>query len=73
MVLRDIENQIERLNQSGETVFSLHNIEESIYSNERGRQYRKINLTEDAFTLVVMSYTTPEAMNVENWVPKRVS
>jgi len=33
--------------------------------NERGRQYRKINLTEDAFTLVAMAYTTPESMKMK--------
>jgi Rha family phage regulatory protein len=64
-VLRDIENQIEKLNQSGEQEFSLHNFEGSTYQNERSRQYRKINLTEDAFTIVAMSYVTPEAMKMK--------
>ncbi|MFC0271092.1 Rha family transcriptional regulator [Metabacillus herbersteinensis] len=64
-VLRDIENQIDKLNQSGEQEFSLHNFEESTYSNERGRQYRKYNMTEDAFAIVVMSYVTPEAMRMK--------
>ncbi|OCA87328.1 Rha family transcriptional regulator [Pseudobacillus wudalianchiensis] len=62
IVIRDIENQIEKLNLSGEQNFSLHNFEESAYQNERGREYRKINMTEEAFTLVAMSYVTPEAM-----------
>ncbi|NCG67772.1 Rha family transcriptional regulator [Bacillus coagulans] len=62
IVLRDIENQITKLQEAGEQEFSLHNFEESTYTNERGREYRKYNLTEDAFTLVSMAYTTPEAM-----------
>jgi len=65
LVIRDIENQIEKLNQAGEKEFSLRNFEESTYTNERGRQYRKFNLTEDAFTLVAMAYTTPEAMKMK--------
>ncbi|RKD20994.1 hypothetical protein BEP19_15025 [Ammoniphilus oxalaticus] len=65
IVIRDIETQIEKLNQSGESEFSLHNFEESDYKNDRGRTYRKINLSEDAFTLVAMAYVTPEAMKMK--------
>lgn len=61
-VISDIENQISKLEEAGETEFSLLNFKDSSYTNERGRQYRKINMTEDAFTLVAMSYVTPEAM-----------
>jgi len=64
-VLRDIQNQITKLNEAGETKFSFLNFEESSYKNDRGRAYRKINLTEDAFTLVAMSYVTPEAMKMK--------
>ncbi|KLV15503.1 Rha family transcriptional regulator [Bacillus altitudinis] len=64
-VLRDIEVQIEKLKQAGETDFSLLNFEESTYENERKRKYRKYNLTEDAFALVAMSYTTPSAMKMK--------
>ncbi|MEK4789338.1 Rha family transcriptional regulator [Bacillus sp. FSL K6-2971] len=64
-VLRDIEVQIEKLKQADETEFSLHNFVESTYENEQKRKYRKFNLTEDAFTLVVMSYTTPAAMKMK--------
>lgn len=65
IVLRDIENQITKLQEAGEKEFSLHNFEESTYTNERGREYRKINMTEDAFTLVAMAYVTPEAMKMK--------
>ncbi|WP_027410344.1 Rha family transcriptional regulator [Anoxybacteroides tepidamans] len=65
IVLRDIENQITKLQEAGEQEFSLHNFEESTYTNERGREYRKINMTEDAFALVAMSYVTPEAMKMK--------
>jgi Rha family phage regulatory protein len=61
-VISDIENQIYKLEEAGEVDFSLLNFKESTYKNERGREYKKINLTEDAFTLIAMSYTTPEAM-----------
>jgi Rha family phage regulatory protein len=61
-VLADIDNQIEKLNQANEKGFSLLNFQQSNYTNERGRQYRKYLLTEDAFALVVMAYVTPEAM-----------
>lgn len=64
-VLRDIEVQIEKIQQAGEKEFSLHNFAESTYENGRGRKYRKYNLTEDAFTLVVMAYVTPEAMKMK--------
>lgn len=64
-VIRDIEVQIDKLLQAGETEFSIANFGESTYTTERGRQYRKLNLTEDAFTLVAMSYVTPEAMKMK--------
>lgn len=57
IVLRDIRTQIE---YAGEK-FSLHNFEESTYKI-RGKAYPKYNLTEEAFTLVVMSYNTKEAV-----------
>lgn len=62
IVLRDVRNQIEKLNKAEESEFSLHNFEESDYKNERGKSYTKYLLTEDAFTLVTMSYNTIEAM-----------
>lgn len=65
IVIRDIENQIEKLNLAGEQEFSLHNFEESTYQNDRGRQYRKINMSEDAFTIIAMAYVTPEAMKMK--------
>jgi Rha family phage regulatory protein len=64
-VLADIENQIAKLNDAGELEFSRLNFQQSTYSNDRGREYRKYNMTEDAFTLIVMSYVTPEAMKMK--------
>jgi len=55
-VLQDIRS----LNCS--TQFSLHNFVESIYTNERGREYPKITMTEQGFTLLVMGYTGERAM-----------
>lgn len=61
-VMRDIRHQIEKLVEAGETEFSLINFEESQYTNERGRSYKKYIVTEEAFALVTMSYVTVEAM-----------
>ncbi len=64
-VLRDIRNQIDKLKDAGENEFSLRNFEESTYTNERGREYPKIDLTEEAFVLVAMSYNTVKAMKMK--------
>ena len=60
-VLKDIRKQME---YSGKE-FSLGNFSESTYRNSRGRTYPKINLTEEAFTLVVFSYNTKEAVQTK--------
>lgn len=60
-VLKDIRKQIE---YSGEE-FSLGNFSESTYTNSRGRNYPKFNLTEEAFTLVVFGYNTREAVQTK--------
>lgn len=59
-VLRDIENQIELAGED----FSAPNFGESNYTS-RGKQYPKYNLTEEAFTLVVFSYNTKEAVQTK--------
>ena len=64
-VMRDTRNQIEKLNEAGEFEFSLLNFEESSYTNDRGRVYPKIDMTEEGFVLVAMSYVTPEAMKMK--------
>ncbi|PAD67300.1 hypothetical protein CHH83_19635 [Bacillus sp. 7586-K] len=64
-VLRDIDIQMDKLQAAGEQEFSQSNFGLSTYTNERGRSYPKINLTEDAFTLIAMSYVTPEAMKMK--------
>ncbi|MBM7634031.1 Rha family transcriptional regulator [Geomicrobium sediminis] len=61
-VMRDIETQIEKLAEAGESEFSVLNFGDSVYINERGRSYKKYLLTEDAFALIAMSYVTPKAM-----------
>jgi len=60
-VLKDIRKQIEYAGPE----FSLVNFHESNYENERGRKYLKYNLTEEAFTLVAMSYNTKEAVQMK--------
>ncbi|PES74698.1 phage regulatory protein [Bacillus cereus] len=59
-VLKDIRKQMEYTGYE----FSLVNFHERNYEN-RGRLYPKINLTEEAFTLVVMSYNTKEAVQMK--------
>lgn len=54
-VLRDIED----LECSDE--FSRLNFEQSTYTNERGRVYPKINMTQDGFTFLAFGYTGKEA------------
>lgn len=61
-VLRDIENQITKLSQAGEGEFNRLNFERIQYFDSRNRTQEKYLLSEDAFALVAMSYTTPEAM-----------
>lgn len=61
-VMRDIRNQIEKLAEANELEFTLHNFVEREYQSGRNNSYIKFDLTEDAFALVVMAYTTPEAM-----------
>ena len=61
-VMADITNQVGKLIFAGEEEFSRLNFQPSTYKTDRGRIYERILLTEDAFTLVAMSYTTPEAM-----------
>ncbi|HFK1427502.1 MULTISPECIES: Rha family transcriptional regulator [Bacillus cereus group] len=60
-VLKDIRKQIEYAGPE----FSLVNFHESNYENECGRKYLKYNLTEEAFTLVAMSYNTKEAVQMK--------
>ncbi|WP_394557337.1 Rha family transcriptional regulator [Priestia aryabhattai] len=64
-VLRDIRNQIQKLEQADMADFNLHNFVEVGYKDNQNRYYTKIDLTEDAFTLIAMSYTTPEAMKMK--------
>lgn len=54
-VLRDIEE----LECSDE--FSRLNFEQSTYTNERGRVYTKINMTQDGFSFLAFGYTGKEA------------
>lgn len=62
-VLSDIENQLSKLKQAGEEKWGLLNFQHTQYQHPQNKQwYPKVNLTEDAFTIVAMSYVTPEAM-----------
>lgn len=65
-VIRDIETQIEKLNEAGEQEWGVLNFEQTQYQHPQNKQwYTKFNMTEDAFTLVAMSYVTPEAMKMK--------
>ena len=56
-VLRDIQNTLEIVEED-----SRHNFVESNYINERGRKYKKYNLTKDGFTILVMGFNGKEAL-----------
>ncbi len=64
-VLRDIENQIDKLHEANEYEFAGSNFGLSNYTDVTGRKLKRYLLTEEAFTLVAMSYTTPEAMKMK--------
>jgi Rha family phage regulatory protein len=65
-VLRDIENQISKLKEAGEGEWGVLNFAETQYQHPQNKQwYKKYLLTEEAFTIVAMSYTTPEAMKMK--------
>ena len=64
-VIRDIEVQIEKLDEAGEAEFSRLNFEQSTYTNERKRKYPKIDMTEEGFAIVAMAYVTPDAMKMK--------
>ncbi|MGG1249924.1 Rha family transcriptional regulator [Brevibacillus agri] len=65
-VLRDIETQLEKLSEAGEREWGVLNFEQTHYQHTQNKQwYPKYNMTEDAFTLIAMSYVTPEAMKMK--------
>ena len=65
-VLADIENQISKLNEAGETEWGVLNFQQTQYQHPQNKQwYKKYLLTEEAFTLVAFSYITPEAMKMK--------
>ncbi|WP_163183310.1 Rha family transcriptional regulator [Neobacillus sedimentimangrovi] len=65
-VLADIENQISKLNEAGETEWGVLNFQQTQYQHPQNKQwYKKYYLTEEAFTLVAFSYITPEAMKMK--------
>ncbi|HIE6633125.1 Rha family transcriptional regulator [Bacillus luti] len=59
-VMADIRSQMEHAGEE----FSLLNFQESNYEN-RGKRYPKIDLTEEAFTLIVFGYNTKEAVQTK--------
>lgn len=65
-VIRDIRQQIAKLNEAGEGEWSATNFGETYYQHEQNKQfYPKFNLTEDAFAIVAMSYVTATAMRMK--------
>jgi Rha family phage regulatory protein len=64
-VLRDINNQISKLEEAGEEDFNKSNFGRIGYIDSRGRSQEKYILTEEAFTLIAFSYITPEAMKMK--------
>ncbi|SFI35210.1 MULTISPECIES: Rha family transcriptional regulator [unclassified Bacillus (in: firmicutes)] len=65
-VVRDIEVQLEKLKEAGELIWGESNFGQTQYQHFQNKQwYKKYLLTEDAFTIVAMSYVTPEAMKMK--------
>lgn len=61
-VMRDIEKQIWKLEEGKQQKFNKLNFERIFYKDSMNRDREKFLLSEDAFTLIAMSYTTVEAM-----------
>ncbi|PZM63461.1 Rha family transcriptional regulator [Paenibacillus dendritiformis] len=65
-VMRDIKVQLAKLAEAGEQEWGVINFEETQYQHPQNQQwYPKYDLTEDAFAIIAMSYTTPEAMKMK--------
>lgn len=65
-VMRDIRQQIEKLNEAGMAAWGVANFGETQYKHPQNKQmYPKFDLTEDAFALIAMSYITPKAMEMK--------
>ncbi|WP_245864496.1 Rha family transcriptional regulator [Paenibacillus donghaensis] len=65
-VVRDIQVQIEKLIEAGEEGFARLNFEHTLYKHEQnGQMYTKVNMTEEGFVIVAMSYITPKAMKAK--------
>jgi len=65
-VMRDIAAQIEKLIEAGESKWGVLNFEPTHYQHPQNQQwYPKYDMTEDAFAIIAMAYTTPEAMKMK--------
>ncbi|WP_142952900.1 Rha family transcriptional regulator [Bacillus cereus] len=64
-VLRDIKVQMEKLESAGEGGFTESNFGLSFYKDVTGRTLQKIDMTEDAFTILMFSYNTIETMKIK--------
>lgn len=65
-VMRDIKVQLAKLGEAGEQEWGVINFEETHYQHPQNQQwYPKYDLTEDAFAIIAMSYTTSEAMKMK--------
>ncbi|AHJ86751.1 Rha family transcriptional regulator [Bacillus sp. ZZQ-131] len=64
-VLRDIRKHVEKLNEAGEIEFNQRNIAPVGYYDAKNEWRSKYDLTEDGFVIVMMSYTTIEAMKMK--------
>lgn len=65
-VVRDIRVQLTKLEEADEKEWGTANFGETHYQHPQNQQwYPKYNMTEDAFAIIAMSYTTPEAMKMK--------
>jgi Rha family phage regulatory protein len=63
--LRDIRKHVEKLNEADEVDFNQRNIAPVGYYDAKKEWRSKYDLTEDGFVMVMMSYTTIEAMKMK--------
>ena len=69
-VRRDIVNLIEKVNKCSENAGTLK-FERTYYKDKFNRKQEKYDLNRDAFTLLVMGYTTKNAINFKLWYINR--
>lgn len=65
-VMADVDNQLSKLREAGDPEWGMLNFQRTPYQHsQNGQTYSKYVMTEDGFTIIAMSYTTPAAMRMK--------